>query len=159
MNFLGCWMRRDVAPRVLQAVMRHRNISLTISTYTDARLLDTSEAVEPLSMSRNQPAKAESDCTRAANSRNFMSEDSTNETRKNGDQTTLRTLAPMLAPNSIQTCQKQSISDHFETSNTNEQNMKKPSKSLVNTGFSGVGDTELESVTSTMSTWRSNQLS
>ncbi len=36
---------------------------------------------------------------------------------------------------------------------------KKPRETLGFTGFLGVGDTELESVTSTMSTWRSNQLS
>jgi len=37
-----------VAPRVAQAAMRHSNISLTMNTYTDARLLDTSAAVESL---------------------------------------------------------------------------------------------------------------
>jgi len=37
-----------VAPRVAQAAMRHSNISLTITTYTDARLLDTAQAVESL---------------------------------------------------------------------------------------------------------------
>ena len=33
---------------VAQAAMRHSNISLTMNTYTDARLLDTSAAVESL---------------------------------------------------------------------------------------------------------------
>ena len=33
---------------VAQAAMRHSNISLTMGTYTDARLLDTAEAVEPV---------------------------------------------------------------------------------------------------------------
>ncbi len=37
-----------VAPRVAQAAMRHSNIALTMGTYTDARLLDTAEAVESL---------------------------------------------------------------------------------------------------------------
>jgi integrase len=37
-----------VAPRVAQAAMRHSNISLTMNTYTDARLLDTAAAVESL---------------------------------------------------------------------------------------------------------------
>jgi integrase len=37
-----------VAPRTAQAAMRHSNISLTMNTYTDARLLDTSAAVESL---------------------------------------------------------------------------------------------------------------
>ena len=37
-----------VAPRVAHAAMRHSNISLTMGTYTDARLLDTAQAVESL---------------------------------------------------------------------------------------------------------------
>jgi len=37
-----------VAPRVAQAAMRHSNNALTMGTYTDARLLDTAEAVESL---------------------------------------------------------------------------------------------------------------
>jgi integrase len=37
-----------VAPRVAQAAMPHSNISLTMNTYTDARLLDTAAAVESL---------------------------------------------------------------------------------------------------------------
>ncbi len=37
-----------VAPRIAQAAMRHSDISLTMNTYTDARLLDTSAAVESL---------------------------------------------------------------------------------------------------------------
>ena len=37
-----------VAPRIAQAAMRHSNISLTMNTYTDTRLLDTAAAVESL---------------------------------------------------------------------------------------------------------------
>jgi len=37
-----------VAPRIAQAAMRHSNIALTMTTYTDSRLLDTSAAVESL---------------------------------------------------------------------------------------------------------------
>ncbi|MEE2936784.1 MAG: tyrosine-type recombinase/integrase [Planctomycetota bacterium] len=40
--------KAGVAPRVAQAAMRHIDIALTINTYTDARLLDTAEAVEAL---------------------------------------------------------------------------------------------------------------
>ncbi len=40
--------RAGVAPRVAQAAMRHSDIALTMNTYTDARLLDTAEAVERL---------------------------------------------------------------------------------------------------------------
>ncbi len=44
-----------VAPRVAQAAMRHSNISLTMNTYTDARLLDTAAAVESIGVLRNDP--------------------------------------------------------------------------------------------------------
>lgn len=41
-----------VAPRVAQAAMRHSNISLTMNTYTDARLLDTAAAIESIGLLR-----------------------------------------------------------------------------------------------------------
>ncbi len=48
-----------VAPRVAQAAMRHSNISLTMNTYTDPRLLDTAAAVEALpDLPLNEPAVA-----------------------------------------------------------------------------------------------------
>ncbi len=48
-----------VAPRVAQAAMRHSNISLTMNTYTDPRLLDTAAAVEALpDLPLNQPTVA-----------------------------------------------------------------------------------------------------
>ncbi len=47
-----------VAPRVAQAAMRHSNIALTMETYTDARLLDTAEAIEALPMIRTKPETA-----------------------------------------------------------------------------------------------------
>ena len=42
-----------VAPRTAQAAMRHSNISLTMNTYTDSRLLDTASAVESMQLLRN----------------------------------------------------------------------------------------------------------
>ena len=45
--------RAGVAPRVAQAAMRHSDIALTMNTYTDARLLDTAEAVEALPIARD----------------------------------------------------------------------------------------------------------
>ena len=123
--------KAGVAPRVAQAAMRHSNISLTMGTYTDARLLDTSEAIEALPMFRNQPAQS----------------------------ATPRKLAPTLAPTTGQNGQNQSIPVNLATDDVDDQDTKKPSKSRGNTGFLLMGGTELESVTSTMSTWRSNQLS
>jgi integrase len=40
--------RAGVAPRTAQALMRHSDINLTMSVYTDPRLLDTAAAVESL---------------------------------------------------------------------------------------------------------------
>src|SRR6056297_4316844 len=115
-----------------------------MGTYTDARLLDTAEAIEGLPMFRKlAPATPETDTPGAA-----IDTDKTGET---GTETAPRKLAPMLAPDAVQTGHLESISDHNETSDTDGQNTKKPRKTLDFTGFSGVGDTELESVTSTMS--------
>ena len=44
--------KAGVAPRVAQVAMRHSDITLTMNTYTDARLLDTAEAVEALPIAR-----------------------------------------------------------------------------------------------------------
>ncbi|TWU08898.1 site-specific tyrosine recombinase XerC [Symmachiella macrocystis] len=49
--------RAGVAPRVAQAAMRHSDISLTMNTYTDARLLDTAEAVEALQIARETDSR------------------------------------------------------------------------------------------------------
>lgn len=71
-------------------------------------------------------------------------------------------VAPTVAPNSDQDSNlspSESLSDPSDDDAENGANTKKPRKTLGLTGFLGVGDTELESVTSTMSTWRSNQLS
>ncbi len=101
-----------VSPRVAQAAMRHSNISLTMGTYTDARLLDTSEAIETLPIFRNLAAL----------------------------RTLALTLAPTLAPNRGQTCQNESISVNSAMDDMDDQNTKKPSKSLENTGFLLIGD-------------------
>ena len=122
--------------------MRHSNIRLTMGTYTDERLLDTAEAIETLSM--------------------FRSAAIPNESGDSDDETEPRKLAPMLAPNSVQdskNSQSESLSDQTDDDAENDADTKKPRKTLGLTGFLGMGDTELESVTSTMSTWRSNQLS
>ncbi len=45
----GTWLARSgVAPRVAQALMRHSDIRLTMSVYTDPKLLDTAAAVAGL---------------------------------------------------------------------------------------------------------------
>ncbi|MFO0939803.1 MAG: site-specific integrase [Pirellulales bacterium] len=108
--------KAGVAPRTAQGLMRHSRIELTMNTYTDARLLDTSAAIESVELLK----------------------------------TDLRTVAPIVAPTTAQTGQKQSLSDNLEAINESDQETKKPSKSLGNTGFLKVEDTRLELVTSTM---------
>jgi integrase len=121
-----------VAPRVAQAAMRHSNISLTMGTYTDARLLDTAQAVESL------PSLPIADL------------------RANLDSDS---LAPTLAPNGVQGGQNQSIPDNLEDVDAPPLKLKNPSETKGFRGVCVVGDIGLEPTTSTMSTLRSNQLS
>ncbi|GAB5517225.1 MAG: hypothetical protein Rhob2KO_49500 [Rhodopirellula baltica] len=64
-------------------------------------------------------------------------------------------VAPTVAPNSVQDSNlspSESFFDQSKDDAKNDADTKKPRKTLGLTGFLGVGDTELESVTSTMST-------
>lgn len=61
-------------------------------------------------------------------------------------------LPPMLAPTTGQQGQIQSSADHSRQAKRGTPETTKPRKTLDFPGFSTVGDTELESVTSTMST-------
>ena len=134
-----------IAPRVAQAAMRHSNIALTMGTYTDARLLDTAEAIEALPMLRTlAPAPPETETQSTV-----IDTDKTVET---DTETTPRTLAPMLAPNQGQTGQIESIPDRLGTDDMDAPELKKPRQTLGSAGLLIVGNTELESVTSTMST-------
>ncbi len=124
--------------------MRHSNIALTMGTYTDARLLDTAEAIEALPMVRTKTEIANDPAT-----------DRHGETRE-----TITEMAGCSdAPAVVQRGQIESIADHLANDDTDAPETKKPRDSLGIAGFLEVGDTEFESVTSTMSTWRSNQLS
>ncbi len=120
--------KAGVAPRVAQAAMRHSNISLTMGTYTDARLLDTAEAVEALP-SLPLPALQQ------------------------------RTVAPVVAPKPVVSRDSESIPVECDSPEEGPSETSNPRKTLGFPRVLGMGDTELESVTSTMSTWRSNQLS
>jgi hypothetical protein len=61
--------------------MRHSNISLTMGTYTVARLLDTSEAIEPLPMMRTKPEAANGG-TSDTETANGPAADSSHETQQ-----------------------------------------------------------------------------
>lgn len=121
--------RAGVAPRVAQAAMRHSDIGLTMGVYTDARLLDTAEAVERLhllSESVNAPADA-----------------NTNETPDERPEHGPRMVAPTVAPNEAERGHIESISDHSEPAGGKGQDTKKPCKTLGFTGFSDVGATRV----------------
>jgi len=150
-----------VAPRVAQAAMRHSNISLTMGTYTDARLLDTSEAIESLPIFRNLGVSLVkvNDLEESADLVDPSTKDSAEETQESCAETTPRKLAPTLAPTPVQTCQNESIVVHDVEDNSDDVHTKKPSETLGITGFLLVDDIGLEPTTPTMSTWCSNQLS
>jgi integrase len=86
--------KAGVSPRTAQAVMRHSNVNLTMNTYTDQRLLDTSAAVELLP----ELPLAELGCRTNTEAKNVMS---------SGDGTR-RVVAPTVAPATGKTCQNES---------------------------------------------------
>ncbi|MDA9857483.1 site-specific integrase [Rubripirellula sp.] len=115
--------KAGVAPRVAQAAMRHSDIALTMNTYTDARLLDTAEAVEALpSLPLDGPIVAP------------------------------RTDAPMDAPNLGKEGHIGSHSDHSGDCDDDTQDTKKRRESLGFTAFDAVGATRFELATSTSRT-------
>ena len=110
--------RAGVAPRTAQAAMRHSNISLTMNTYTDSRLLDTAAAVEALPSLRLGQSS----------------------------------VAPTVAPDSVP--QGTFQSPRVPSGQFGEDQIEDPEseETLEKQGNFVVGGTELESVTSTMST-------
>src|SRR6056297_256694 len=101
-----------VAPRVAQAAMRHSNISLTMGTYTDARLLDTAGAVERLPFLPLGGASGESPA--------------------GGEQ---RVVAPMVAPTPGHSSISESIPDPGEAE---DRGGCRQTKTPQNTSFYGV---------------------
>ncbi len=97
-----------VAPRVAQKAMRHSNISLTMGAYTDARLLDTAQAVECL------PSLPTADLE---------------------GQNVSRMVAPLVAPDPVKTGQNRSIPDPIEGMKQGTQDNEKTPE---NTVFAGV---------------------
>ena len=137
-----------VAPRTAQAAMRHSNISLTMNTYTDARLLDTATAIETMTVLKHSRIDEESGLGGFSGSVSpqpeFESQSSqTLEAEAN------RTLAPMLAPDSVHNGQIESIPDHFEGSKASGVETKKPRNPLRIAGFSLIGPAGFEPTTST----------
>ena len=123
-----------VAPRTAQQAMRHSDIRLTMKTYTDPRLLDVAGAVDAL------PNLSLESITATASLR-----------RTGTDEALLvaPSVAPMVAPNTVQTGQKEAFWDNFKTTATSDRDTKKPLESQGNQGFSLIGPAGFEPTTST----------
>ncbi len=105
-----------VTPRVAQAAMRHSDISLTMNTYTDARLLDTAEAVESL------PSLSIGD---------------------DGAETLPRMVAPLVALNPGKQSKSGSTADHCGEFDGSPKARKNPAKANISQGFDESGRQDL----------------
>ena len=147
--------RGGVAPRVAQAAMRHSDIDLTMNVYTDPRLLDVHGALDSLpSLPLDSAPESERIVVSATGT-----EDST-----------ASPLAPMLAPDSDNRSKSGSIADKTDAQRDDVNDGRRDDVSAdtdkrkhpLTTGVigcHGVGDTGLEPVTPSLSSWCSSQLS
>src|SRR5262249_14680041 len=87
-----------VAPRTAQAAMRHSKIDLTMTVYTDPKLLDVRGALDTLPALPLEGDQAEGEAVQATGT----------------DGTGARTLAPTLAPNWCKRTQSETIPDKSE---------------------------------------------
>ena len=108
-----------VAPRTAQAAMRHSNISLTMNTYTDARLLDTAAAVECLP---SLPL-----CLASG----------------------LDFVTSLVTSTEVDSVQNESIPDTFELPDDSTEERKNPANINIFAGFSSIGPAGFEPTTST----------
>ncbi len=143
--------KAGVAPRTAQAAMRHSKIDLTMNVYTDPKLLDVHGAIERLP---DLPLGGTDDDSEVATGTDGRTEVAS------------RTLAPVLAPTADNSCRSGQLRTTGETESTDDTASKKNEKPLETVRFPRVssdaclvGGTGFEPATSTMSTWRSNQLS
>ena len=143
--------RAGVAPRTAQAAMRHSKIDLTMNVYTDPKLLDVHGAIESLPSLSLDGTTTETETATGTDGQAERVD---------------RTLVPVLVPNADNSC----LSGQFSTTGTPDAvdgaELKKCKKPLEKACFPGVsvasgsvGGIGFEPTTSTMSTWRSSQLS
>jgi integrase len=123
-----------VAPRTAQQAMRHSDIRLTMKTYTDPRLLDVAGAVDALPDLSLESITATASLRRTGTDEAFLVAPS---------------VAPMVAPNTVQTGQKGAFWDNIKTAATSDRETKKPLESQGNQGFSPIGPAGFEPTTST----------
>jgi hypothetical protein len=119
--------------------MRHSDIRLTMKTYTDPRLLDVAGAVDALPDLSLESITATASLRRTGTDEAFLVAPS---------------VAPMVAPNTVQTGQKGAFWDNIKTAATSDRETKKPLESQGNQGFSPIGPAGFEPTTSTTPTKR-----
>ncbi|KLU05886.1 integrase-recombinase protein [Rhodopirellula islandica] len=127
-----------VAPRVAQAAMRHSNISLTMGTYTDAKLLDTATAVEALP---SLPiADDDTDTAEEPKSVNASGADRSGKTGETKAETPPRTVAPLVAPDAVQEGQNMPFLSLPDQTGDGRTEQSEHEKTPQNTGLCGVFD-------------------
>ena len=140
-----------VAPRTAQEIMRHSDIRLTMATYTDAKLLNVTGALDSLpTLSPNEPTDNEHEVMRATGT----------------DSTGPRAFPPMFPPGSVDRCISESsaviltgeFGSNKRTGSDRENPLKQAKKALAE-GFSDkasrVEAKGLEPSTSALRTQRS----
>ena len=107
-----------VSPRTAQAVMRHSNVNLTMGTYTDQRLLDTSAAVEllpelplmrPVQNLRKLDIQTGDATEQPTAEPAYLKQNEVDNESTSGEGP--RPVAPTVAPATGKTCQKESETD------------------------------------------------
>ncbi len=143
-----------VAPRVAQEAMRHKRIEMTMKVYTDPRLLNVQGALDtlpqlPLDSSYSEPEQQQALATGTHGP---------------------SPVAPNIAPDSAQPCHRVTCDDknkaglptsvekaRLEFSRLNDRLCD--DLTVADKACEGVGDTRLELVTPSVSSWCSSQLS
>ena len=150
-----------ISPRTAQAAMRHSKIDLTMTVYTDPRLLDVHGALDALPALPLDGGQTEREAVRATG---------TDYPQPSGVQADPRTLAPTLAPTPDNSGKSLSFPGKTLTDEPgfnpsgpvavsgSADKRKEPLTSAVS-GLVGVGATGLEPVTPSVSSWCSSQLS
>ncbi len=147
--------KSEVMPRTAQAAMRHSKIDLTMNVYTDPRLLNVHGAVEALpALPLSGGERLEQIAVRATGTDDLRASQFAVEFAVNAGQSGVLQSTPVRKS-------KPAASDALGgvlVASACPVKRNNPLTTAVN-GLLRVGVTGLEPVTSSLSSWRSNQLS